>query len=139
MEPITTLAASAIVKLAFDEFIKTGAGEVAKKSLAGTGNLVKVLQDRIRLKFEESEKEKAILVEVKDQRTPKSLDKLTEVLCIAMAQDKAFTSEIQQISHQIINIQNQNQSTTDLKQQNINQGRDQFILNQPHGEIRLGG
>jgi hypothetical protein len=32
MEPTTTLAASTIAGLAFNEFIKSGAGEIAKKS-----------------------------------------------------------------------------------------------------------
>lgn len=35
-EPITTLTASAIATLAFQEFIKSGAGELAKKFTGGS-------------------------------------------------------------------------------------------------------
>jgi hypothetical protein len=139
MEPITTLAASAIAKLAFDEFIKSGAGELAKKSVEGTGNLIKVLQEKIQLKFEDDEKAKTSLSKIKQQKTSESLDELTKYLNLAMAGDEAFANEVQKIAHQIINIQKRNQSNTDLKQQNNNYGRDQIILNQPQGDIKLGG
>jgi hypothetical protein len=139
MDPLTTLAASTIAKLAFDEFIKSGASELAKKTITRTSDLAKTLREKIRLKFEESEKANAILVEVENQRTVRSLEKLAGVLDVAMSEDEAFSNQIQQLAHQMINIQNQNQSTTELKQQNINQGRDQFIINQPQGEIKLGG
>ncbi|NKB17559.1 MAG: hypothetical protein HC770_04805 [Pseudanabaena sp. CRU_2_10] len=35
MEPTTTLATGAIAKIAFDEFVKSGAGKVAKKTVGG--------------------------------------------------------------------------------------------------------
>lgn len=142
MEPVATLAASAIAKLAFDEFIKSGAGELAKKSVGGTGNLVRALQERIRLKFESDEKAKTSLIEVKRQRTPESFNDLTKYLSMAMSRDEEFANEVQQIAQQIINVQNvqkRNQIQTELKQQNNNYGRDQIILNQPEGDIKLGG
>lgn len=40
VEPVT-LAAGAIAKLAFDEFVKSGAGEVAKQSVGGAVEPVK--------------------------------------------------------------------------------------------------
>jgi hypothetical protein len=42
-----TFTATAIAKLAFDEFIKSGAGELAKKSIGGAIDQVKHLRDRI--------------------------------------------------------------------------------------------
>ena len=41
-EPITTMTASAIASLAFQEFVKSGAGELAKKFT--TGAIVKMGQ-----------------------------------------------------------------------------------------------
>jgi hypothetical protein len=38
-----TIAAGAIAKLAFDEFVKAGAGEVAKKTVGGAVELVKTV------------------------------------------------------------------------------------------------
>lgn len=51
MEPLITLATGAIAKIAFDEFVKAGAGETAKKSIGGAIELVKSLRDRIRARF----------------------------------------------------------------------------------------
>lgn len=50
MEPLM-VAAGAIAKLAFDEFVKAGAGEAAKKSLGGAIELVKDLRGKIRAKL----------------------------------------------------------------------------------------
>ena len=61
MDPVTTLAAGAITKLAFDEFIKSGSGELAKKSLGGAIGLVKNLRDKIRAKFQGDKKAETAL------------------------------------------------------------------------------
>jgi hypothetical protein len=60
MEPVTTLAAGAIAKIAFDEFVKSGAGEFAKKTVGGAIDLVKNLRDRIRAKFQETNGQKRL-------------------------------------------------------------------------------
>jgi hypothetical protein len=59
-----TIAAGAIAKLAFDEFMKAGAGEVAKKTVGGAVEWVKTLRDQIKAKFQENERMTAALVEV---------------------------------------------------------------------------
>jgi len=51
-----TLGAGVIAKLAFDEFMKAGAGEAAKATVAGAVELVKGLRDRIRKKFQGNER-----------------------------------------------------------------------------------
>jgi hypothetical protein len=48
MEP---LAAGIIAKLVFDEFVKAGAGEAAKRSVGGAVELVKNLRGKIKAKF----------------------------------------------------------------------------------------
>lgn len=137
MEPVTTLAASVIAKLAFDEFIKAGAGELAKKSVGGTISLVKTLQAKIRQKFQGNTKAETALTAVEEDGDAAALTKLEVYLEDAMTDDSAFASDIRQVAQQIINIQNQN--TTTLNQQNLNYGRDQNIINQPQGDIRIGG
>ena len=52
-----------------------------------------------------------------------------------MYEDDEFAGEVQQLAQQIINL-TQNQTQT---QNNVNQGRDQFIVNQPTGDLKLGG
>lgn len=134
---LTTLAASTIAELAFSEFIKTGAGEVAKKSVGEAVSLLSRLRDIIRTNFKANPQAETALIEVEQQRNLASLEKVTKYLDIEMRKDKAFAAEIRQIAQQIINCQNQ--SSTTLKQQNNNYGRDQNIVNQPQGNIKVGG
>jgi hypothetical protein len=46
-EPITTLTASMIAILAFQEFIKSGAGELAKKSITKMEQLREIIWNRL--------------------------------------------------------------------------------------------
>lgn len=125
-----SIAASAIAKLAFDEFVKSGAGEVAKE-------LVKNLRERIKAKFQGNERATAALAEVEQNGSEAALEKVSNYLNTEMLEEKDFADEVRQMAHQIINIQSQ--STTQIGQQNINYGRDQNIINQPQGDIRIGG
>jgi hypothetical protein len=50
-------------------------------------------------------------------------------------EDEEFAKELQQMAQQIINVQNQSQS----QQNNANYGRDMFVINNPTGEMKLGG
>lgn len=135
MEPITSLATGTIAGLAFNEFIKSGAGELAKKSVGGAIDLIKNLRDKIETKFRGNERAATALVEVKQQGTQAALDKVTTYLDVEMLEDEAFATEVQQIAQEIINIQNQNIST----RQYNNYGRDQFNIENMHGNQRLGG
>ncbi len=67
MEPTTAIAASTIAGLAFNEFIKSGAGEIAKKSVGGAIDLVKNLRDKIRTKFQGNGRAETALAEVEQQ------------------------------------------------------------------------
>ncbi|XQQ07915.1 MAG: hypothetical protein EDM05_62800 [Leptolyngbya sp. IPPAS B-1204] len=136
MEPLATLAAGTIAKLAFDEFVKAGAGEAAKRSVGGAIELVKNLRGKIRAKFQgDAKAEKAIQAIEADGSQP-ALAELETYLKDAMDEDKTFATEIRQMVQQIINIQNQ---AIHGSQTYNNYGRDQNIINQPQGEIRIGG
>jgi hypothetical protein len=50
MEPVT-LAAGTIAKLAFDEAVKAGAGEAAKRAVGGAIALAQALGGKIRERF----------------------------------------------------------------------------------------
>lgn len=137
MEPITSLAAGAILKLAVDEAVKAGVGEAAKQAVTGTAELAKQLWAKIKGRFQgDARAEKAIQAVEAEQSQP-AITKLETYLDDVMTEDPAFATEIRQMAQQIINIQNQ--STTTLNQQNLNYGRDQNIINQPQGDIRIGG
>lgn len=63
VDPVT-ITAGEIAKIAFDEFAKSGAGEVARKTVGGAVELVKALCDRIKAKFQGNERATAALAEV---------------------------------------------------------------------------
>lgn len=137
MEPLATLTSGAIAQLAFNEFIKSGAGEAAKQSLDGALEIAKHLRSRIAMKFKGNSQAEAALNEVEKYGNSASLEEVVRHLDIEMKKDKAFATELQQVAQQIMNYQSQN--VTSLKQQNINHGRYQNIINQPQGDIRIGG
>lgn len=137
IDPVT-LGAGVIAKLAFDEFVKAGAGEVATAAVAGVGNLAKTLRDRIMSKFKDQNNERAIatIAEV-EQGNEAALTKLTKYIDLEMDEDPEFAGQLRQTAQQIINIQNQNTNT--LNQQNNNYGRDQIVINNPSGDLSIGG
>jgi hypothetical protein len=135
MEPISTLAAGAIAKLAFDEFIKAGAGETAKQTVGGVLELVTRLRDKIQSQFKGNARAETALAEVEQQGTPAALEKVTKYLDIEMTEDRTFAGEMQQIAQQIVNIQNQSVSTRLYN----SYGRDQVNIENIQGNPKIGG
>ena len=135
MEPTTTLAASTIAGIAFNEFIKSGAGELAKKSLGSAIELVKNLREQIRTKFQGNGRAETALTEVEKQGDLAALEKVTKYLDVEMMEDEAFATQVRQIVQQIINIQNQNISTREYN----NYGRDQINVENMQGSQKIGG
>ena len=136
-DPVTAIAVGTIAKLAFDKFVESGAGELGKKAVAAAGDLVKTLQDKIKAKFQGNQRAEAAIATLEKENDPAALNKLEVYLDDEMQADPQFAAEVRQVAQQILNIQNQ--SNTSLNQQNINYGRDQNIFNQPQGDIRIGG
>lgn len=132
-----TITASAITTLAFEAFVKAGAGEAAKKAVAGTTDLIKRLRDRIRAKFQGNKRATTAIEELEQQGSEAAFQKVSKYLDLEMDQEPMFADEVKQLAQQIINIQHQNNVT--LQQQNNNYGRDLNVINQPQGDIRIGG
>ncbi len=135
MEPITAIAAAKIAEIAFQEFAKSGAGELAKKSVGGAIDLVKNLRDKIKAEFQGNERAEKALAEVEQNGDSTALDKVTKHLDIELDEDDAFATEVRQIAQQIINIQNQNNSSREY----INYGRDQINIENMQGNQKIGG
>ena len=123
--------AAKLAELAFNEFIKSGAGEIAKKTVGGAIDLVKNLRDKIKAKFQGNERAEKALAEVEQQGSPAALDKITKYLDLELDEDEAFAAEVRQIAQQIINIQNQSISSRVYN----NQGRDQINIEQVQGNV----
>jgi hypothetical protein len=84
MEPITTLAAGTIAKLAFDEFVKSGAGEVAKQSVGGAIELVKNLRSKIKAKFQGNARVERAIQAIEQENSQSALVRLETYLSDAM-------------------------------------------------------
>jgi hypothetical protein len=137
MEPVTTttaIAAAKLAEIAFNEFIKSGAGEIAKKTVGGAIDLVKNLRDKIKAKFQGNERAEKAIAEVEKEGNSAALDKVTKYLDLELDEDEAFATEVRQIAQQIIN-QNQNNSSREYN----NYGRDQINIENMQGNQKIGG
>jgi hypothetical protein len=137
IDPIVTVATAEILKLAFDEFIKTSAGETAKKLTGEALSKAGDLRQKVVSWFENKKNVKAekAIKAIQEQGSIEALNKLTTYLDDEMEEEPLFAQDLQQIARQIINIQSQNTSN----RQNINYGRDQFNIENIHGNPRMGG
>ncbi|WP_016950697.1 hypothetical protein [Anabaena sp. PCC 7108] len=100
-DPITAITASAIANLAFQEFIKSGSGELAKKfttdAIAKMNELRKTILNKLRgksLKVDE-----ALTKAEKGDST--ALPTITKYLDVVMEEDSDFAEQIKNIAHQI--------------------------------------
>ncbi|MDJ0898069.1 MAG: hypothetical protein QNJ55_04600 [Xenococcus sp. MO_188.B8] len=136
-DPIFTVAAAEILKLAFSEFIKTSAGETSKKltgeALTKAGKLRQKILSWFRNKGN-VKAEKAIKA-IQNQGSIEALNKLTTYLDDEMEEDPIFAQNLQKIARQIISVQSQKISN----RQYNNYGRDQFNIEHIQGNPRIGG
>jgi hypothetical protein len=127
VEPITT---ALIVGLAAQKFAEGAAGKAAEK-------LVERLWEAIVNRFQgrkKTEENLAAIATAKGQ-APEAIEAVTTVLAGEFVEDEGFKAELEGLAQQIIQIQQQNQ----MQQQNTNYGRDQIIINQPTGDLKIGG
>lgn len=137
VEPVSPaiVAVSAIAQVAFNEFVKAGAGEAAKKSVGGAVELVKELRNKIRAKFQGDKRAETAIAQVEQDGSQEALKKLEVYLDDAMIEDPTFASDIRQIAQQIINIQGQSVSSRVYN----NYGRDQINIENIQGNPKFGG
>ncbi|MGE5660320.1 MAG: hypothetical protein ACM37W_27330 [Actinomycetota bacterium] len=137
MEPLT-LAAGAIAQLAFNEFIKSSAGEAAKKLTGEALAKANDLRKAIWIKFKGNSRAETALAEVETEGTPATLEKVTKYLDLEMDEDPTFASDMRQIAQQIINLHNQTATTADrIYQQNAQ--RDIFNIEDAGQHNKFGG
>ncbi|MEP0916943.1 hypothetical protein NC981_08935 [Leptolyngbya sp. DQ-M1] len=127
MEPVTMTAAG-IAMLAFGEFVKAGAGEIAKKTVGS----IAPLRELIKKRFAGNKKAEEAIEKIEKEQSPEALNKLSVYLEDEM-DDVQFAQSLQQLANQITNVQN----TAD--RQYINQGRDQINIDNITGNPRIGG
>ena len=64
-----------------------------------------------------------------------AIGKVAVVLEGEFVKDENFAASLKELAQQVVNIQNQSQS----QQNNNNYGRDQIVINQPTGNLKVGG
>lgn len=135
--PILPVATTEILKLAFNEFIKTSAGEIGKNLTDEALNKARELREKIVSWFNNKDnmKAKKAISAIQEEGSIEAFNKLTTYLDDEMEDEQLFAQDLQQFAQQIINIQSQNSSS----RQNINYGRDQFNIEHIHGNPRMGG
>jgi hypothetical protein len=99
-DPITTLTASAITTLAFQEFIKSGAGELAKKftgeAIARMGQLRELIWNRLRGKHPAAEQ----VLERAKAGEQEGIDTVATLLGVEML-DREFEGQVKAIAQEI--------------------------------------
>jgi hypothetical protein len=99
-DPITTLTASAIASLAFQEFVKSGAGELAKKftgeAIAKMGQLRELIWNRLAGKHQVA----AEAIEKAKAGEKEGIDTVATLLGVELL-DKEFAGQVQAIAHEI--------------------------------------
>lgn len=98
-DPVTTtLTASAIATLAFQEFIKSGAGELAKKFTVEAIAKMKDLRDLIWNKLRGNPDAESVLTNIVEQHSVEDIADITTYLKAAMKNDPQFAAQVQAIA-----------------------------------------
>ncbi|MEM8610426.1 MAG: hypothetical protein AAGF93_00295 [Cyanobacteria bacterium P01_H01_bin.105] len=102
-DPATTLTASAIATLAFQKFLETGAGELAKKfsteAIAKMDTLLKRIWAKLRGKPRVEEVKAAI--DQTQKIAPEQVNQIAAYLQVAMDEDPQFARDIQMMAQEI--------------------------------------
>jgi hypothetical protein len=101
------MTGAAIAKIAFDEFVKSSAGEVAKKAVGGA---IEQLRSTIKNRFKGNQKAETAIEKIEKEQSPEALNKLSVYLDDEM-DDSQFAETLQQLAHQVINIGKQEQNS----------------------------
>jgi hypothetical protein len=132
VEPVVGIA---IAKLAFDELVKAGAGEVGKKAVGEAVGLAKSLAGKIRQRFQGNERAMSAIAELEQSGSEASLNRVAKYLDLEMDEDPVFEAEIRQMAQQIINFQNQHDNRKMIQ----NAGRDIINIETVGDNARIGG
>jgi hypothetical protein len=126
-EPVTT---ALIVGLAAQKFAEGAAGKAAEK-------LVERLWETIVDRFKGRKTTAANLAAIAAAKgeAPGAIEAVATVLGGEFVEDETFAASLKDLAQQIIQIQSQSQT----QQANNNYGRDQIIINQPTGNLKIGG
>jgi meiotically up-regulated gene 157 (Mug157) protein len=121
-DPVIVVTSAKILDLAFNEFIKSSAGEAAKKMTDEAFTKVNELRQKILSWFQNKKHNKAVnaISEIQSTKSVASFNKLATYLSDEMDDSPDFAKELQQIVQQIINIEKITQVQTQESTSNYN-------------------
>lgn len=98
-----TMTAGAIVTLAFQKFIESSAGELAKKFTSTAIQKMDTLAKQIWAKMIGKDPVETIKTEIEQAQkmVPEQVDKIATYLEVAMDEDEKFSEEIRMLAHEI--------------------------------------
>jgi low affinity Fe/Cu permease len=100
-DPVTTtLTASAIATLAFQKFIESGAGELAKKFTETAIKKMDELRQKIRDRLRGNSKAEAAIAAL-EQGSKEKLEQVTAYLQLEIVEDPQFAAEVRALAHEI--------------------------------------
>jgi len=123
-DPIT---GATIATLVASKFIEGGVGKAGEK-------VVEKLWSMIANRFKGKTHAEQALQSVAIERTQTSINNLAACLDEEMQTSREFAMQIKQLASQIINL-----NQMKFQQMNNNYGRDQNVINNPTGDLRIGG
>jgi hypothetical protein len=102
-DPVTTLTASAIATLAFQKFLETGAGELAKKFSTEAIAKMDMLLKRIwvKLRGKPRVEEVKATIDQTHKITPEQANQIAAYLQVAMDEDPKFANDIRLLAQEI--------------------------------------
>jgi hypothetical protein len=102
-DPVTTLTASAIATLAFQKFIESGAGELAKKFSTEAITKMETLLKRIWVKLRGKPRMEEVKAAIDETHkiTPEQVNQIAAYLQVAMDDDPQFAAEIRMLAQEI--------------------------------------
>lgn len=100
MEPVITLTAATIANLAFQKFVESAAGELAKKFTTDAIAQMDQLRQKIWAKMRGKPTAEAALTSI-EQGSKAELDRLTAYLQVAMDDDPQFADDLRLMAKQI--------------------------------------
>ncbi len=102
-DPLTTMTASAIANLAFQKFLETGAGELAKKftteAIAKMDTLLKRIW--VKLRGKPRVEEVKVAIDQTHKITPEQVNQIAAYLQVAMDEDSQFAHDILLLAQEI--------------------------------------
>jgi hypothetical protein len=99
-EPIITMTANAIASLAFQEFVKSGTGELAKKFTAGAIVKMEQLRELIWKRLAGKHPAADAAIEKAKAGEQEGIDTVATLLGVELL-DKEFAGQVQAIAHEI--------------------------------------